>query len=59
MANIFEPERSIERLAWSKSGMLVEVIRSFFDKDQSSAEHRKVFITDFKAMCRGLAQKDR
>nr|UZM18092.1 ent-copalyl diphosphate synthase [Gymnaconitum gymnandrum] len=44
-ASIFEPERSSERLAWTKIALLLEAISSHF-KDQTK-EHRRAFVIDF------------
>ncbi|KAK7242998.1 hypothetical protein RIF29_37780 [Crotalaria pallida] len=42
-ANIFEPERSHERLAWAKTTALLETITTFV----SDAETRKAFVKKF------------
>ncbi|KAA8543243.1 hypothetical protein F0562_021262 [Nyssa sinensis] len=44
-ASIFEPERAKERLAWSKTSVLVEMIVSYFDKEETSSEPRRAFIS--------------
>nr|UTR36782.1 CPS6 [Tripterygium wilfordii] len=50
-ASIFEPERSVERLAWAKTAILVETIRSYFG---NSREERIAFPNEFqKAKTRG------
>lgn len=59
MANIFEPERSIERLAWAKSRILVEVIRACFGKDRFSLKQKRKFVEDFLSKSGGLTQPDR
>ncbi|XP_058211642.1 ent-copalyl diphosphate synthase 1-like [Rhododendron vialii] len=47
-ASIFEPERSIERMAWAKAATLVEAIVAYFQKEGSSSEQRGAFIREFK-----------
>ncbi|XP_059625876.1 (-)-kolavenyl diphosphate synthase TPS28, chloroplastic isoform X2 [Cornus florida] len=47
-ANLFEPERSNERLAWAKTSVLIDTIRSYFDKPETSDEQRRVFIQGFR-----------
>lgn len=42
-ANIFEPERSHERLAWAKTAALIETITTYV----SDAEMRKAFVKKF------------
>ncbi|KAF9595786.1 hypothetical protein IFM89_004188 [Coptis chinensis] len=44
-ASIFEPERSTERLAWTKTAMLVKAIFSHFENN--SREQRIAFVNDF------------
>ncbi|KAE9590443.1 putative ent-copalyl diphosphate synthase [Lupinus albus] len=43
-ANIFEPERSHERLAWAKTTALLEIITTYLSDD---AEMRKAFVINF------------
>ncbi|KAI4326509.1 hypothetical protein MLD38_031818 [Melastoma candidum] len=45
-ATIFEPERSMERIAWAKSAVLVEAISSSLG-DAISSNHRKLFLREF------------
>ncbi|KAL9266969.1 (-)-kolavenyl diphosphate synthase TPS10, chloroplastic-like protein [Drosera capensis] len=49
VASIFEPERLIERLAWTKTAALIETITSYFShhQDETSKEHRKAFSQEF------------
>ncbi|KAM0027838.1 putative ent-copalyl diphosphate synthase [Helianthus debilis subsp. tardiflorus] len=47
-ASIFEPERSAERIAWTKTAMLVDTISSFFDSSQLSNEDRTAFVNEFR-----------
>ncbi|MED6194808.1 Gly-Xaa carboxypeptidase, partial [Stylosanthes scabra] len=42
-ASMFEPERSLERLAWAKTATLIETLRSYF-KDE---EGRGAFVEQF------------
>nr|ANO43020.1 terpene synthase 3 [Tripterygium wilfordii] len=44
-ASIFEPERSVERLAWTKTAILLEVIGSYF---KNSREERVEFANEFQ-----------
>nr|UZM18088.1 ent-copalyl diphosphate synthase [Gymnaconitum gymnandrum] len=44
-SSIFEPERSSERLAWTKTKVLVEAVSSHFRN--SSEQQRKSFVKDF------------
>ncbi|KAF9601572.1 hypothetical protein IFM89_020428 [Coptis chinensis] len=44
-ASIFEPERSTERRAWTKTAMLVKAIFSHFENN--SREQRIAFVNDF------------
>nr|AYN70609.1 ent-copalyl diphosphate synthase [Paeonia suffruticosa] len=46
--NIFEPERSKERLAWAKTAILMEVVTSYFDKEGTSKEMKIAFLHEFK-----------
>ncbi|KAI8574530.1 hypothetical protein RHMOL_Rhmol01G0362000 [Rhododendron molle] len=47
-ASIFEPERSIERMAWAKAATLVEAIVAYFQKEGSSSKQREAFVREFK-----------
>ncbi|KVH02799.1 Terpene synthase, metal-binding domain-containing protein [Cynara cardunculus var. scolymus] len=47
-ASVFEPERSIDRIAWAKTTTLLNAISSFFDSLQLSIEHRKDFVDKFR-----------
>lgn len=47
-ASIFEPEKSKERLAWTKTKILMEAIVSYFENEGSSAEHRRAFLGEFR-----------
>ncbi|KAJ0933770.1 putative ent-copalyl diphosphate synthase [Helianthus annuus] len=47
-ASIFEPERSAERIAWTKTDILVHTISSYFDSSQLSNEDRTAFLDEFK-----------
>ncbi|XVF72401.1 hypothetical protein PTKIN_Ptkin12aG0118500 [Pterospermum kingtungense] len=52
-ASIFEPERSQERLAWTKTAFLVETIASYFDNAMSKPstdEMRKTFVRVFRSV---------
>ncbi|KAF5728168.1 ent-kaurene synthase A family protein [Tripterygium wilfordii] len=46
-ASIFEPERSMERLAWAKTAILLEIIVSYFNEVGNSTEQRIAFTTEF------------
>ncbi|XP_047326081.1 ent-copalyl diphosphate synthase 1-like [Impatiens glandulifera] len=48
-ASIFEPERSIERLAWAKTTILIETIVGFFDEQGISNDIVRDFIEEFQA----------
>ncbi|XP_054780433.1 ent-copalyl diphosphate synthase, chloroplastic-like [Prosopis cineraria] len=50
-ASIFEPERSQERLAWSKTAVLVETISSFIDDEET----RRTFVQRFNL---GINEQD-
>jgi len=43
-SSIFEPKRSIERLAWTKTTALVEAITYYFDEK----EMRRDFLQEFR-----------
>ncbi|KAJ7977385.1 Copalyl diphosphate synthase [Quillaja saponaria] len=43
-ATIYEPERSLERLAWAKTSALIQTITSNFNDDE---ETRTAFVNDF------------
>ncbi|KAL6338282.1 hypothetical protein AAG906_018554 [Vitis piasezkii] len=45
-ACIFEPERSIERLAWAKTAILVLAVRSYFSKE-TCIKQRRAFLLKF------------
>ncbi|KAF5732772.1 Copalyl diphosphate synthase [Tripterygium wilfordii] len=44
-SNIFEPERSVERLTWTKTAILVQAIASYFE---NSREERIEFANEFQ-----------
>ncbi|KAJ4967921.1 hypothetical protein NE237_014622 [Protea cynaroides] len=44
-ASIFEPERASERLAWARTAVLVEAIRTYMEMDTTSLGMRKTFLT--------------
>ncbi|KAF8392464.1 hypothetical protein HHK36_022806 [Tetracentron sinense] len=46
-ASIFEPERSIERLAWVRTQVLIKAVSSYFENEASSVEQRRAFVDDF------------
>ncbi|XP_035842765.1 ent-copalyl diphosphate synthase, chloroplastic isoform X2 [Helianthus annuus] len=48
VASIFEPERSAERIAWTKTAILVQTISSYFDSSQLSNEDRTAFLDEFR-----------
>lgn len=48
-ANIFEPERSLERLAWAKTAALVQILVSHL-KDE---ETRSAFVDQFNNSIKG------
>ncbi|KAF8388021.1 hypothetical protein HHK36_026687 [Tetracentron sinense] len=48
-ASIFEPERSIERLAWGRTQVLVEAVSSYWNNEGSSIEQRRAFVDDFNS----------
>ncbi|OVA12584.1 Terpene synthase [Macleaya cordata] len=45
-ASIFEPKRSTERLAWTKTMLLIDAVSSYFMKN-SSDQKRRAFVDDF------------
>lgn len=45
-ASIFEPERSVERMAWAKSAVLVEAVAFYFSKE-TSIKKRRAFLLEF------------
>ncbi|KAM7527190.1 hypothetical protein LguiB_030600 [Lonicera macranthoides] len=47
-ANIYEPERSKERVAWAKTTTLMETIISYFGSKDMSSGQRKAFVHEFK-----------
>lgn len=47
-ANIYEPERSKERVAWAKTTTLMEAIISYFGSKDMSTGQRKAFVQEFK-----------
>ncbi|KAM0037103.1 putative ent-copalyl diphosphate synthase [Helianthus debilis subsp. tardiflorus] len=47
-ASIFEPERYPERIAWTKTSILVHTISSYFDSSQLSNEDRTAFLDEFR-----------
>ncbi|XP_024017389.1 ent-copalyl diphosphate synthase, chloroplastic [Morus notabilis] len=47
-ANIFEPERADERLAWAKTAALMQTITSYFHEEKTSYELRSAFVYAFK-----------
>lgn len=49
-SNIFEQERSVERLAWAKTTFLMEVIGSLFHDEVNSRDQRGAFIQEFKTI---------
>ncbi|KAE9464024.1 hypothetical protein C3L33_04106, partial [Rhododendron williamsianum] len=57
-ASIFEPERSIERMAWAKAAILVEAIVAYFQKEGSSSEQRGAFVREFKNWGGQVRDKD-
>ncbi|KAM7503078.1 hypothetical protein LguiB_001982 [Lonicera macranthoides] len=53
-ANIFERERSNERLGWAKSSILVEIVSTYINNDLTSYEQRQSFIHGFRNRTSGL-----
>ncbi|KAD4584469.1 hypothetical protein E3N88_22070 [Mikania micrantha] len=47
-ASIFEPERSMERIAWAKTSILVDTIYKYFDAQPLSKKDRKAFVDEFR-----------
>ncbi|XP_071917158.1 copal-8-ol diphosphate hydratase, chloroplastic-like [Coffea arabica] len=47
-ASLYEPERSIERLAWAKSTVIAQSLTIYFDEVATSTEQRNRFIAGFK-----------
>ncbi|KAL8232849.1 hypothetical protein R6Q57_002627 [Mikania cordata] len=43
-ASIFEPERSMERISWAKTCILVDTIYKYFDAQPLSKKDRKAFV---------------
>ena len=46
--NVFELERSRERLAWTKTTTLMEAVASYFENEATSIEQRIAFLREFK-----------
>lgn len=46
-ASILEPERSTERIAWTKTTTLIQMVVSYFNQVDTSYEQRRAFINDF------------
>ncbi|XP_057507462.1 ent-copalyl diphosphate synthase 1-like [Actinidia eriantha] len=46
--SIFEPEKSKERLAWTKTAILVETIVSYLKKEGNSMKQRRQFLYEFR-----------
>ncbi|KAM7503068.1 hypothetical protein LguiB_001972 [Lonicera macranthoides] len=53
-ANIFERERSNERLGWAKSSVLVEIVSTYINNELTSYEQRQSFIHGFRNRTSGL-----
>ncbi|KAM7497742.1 hypothetical protein LguiA_022156 [Lonicera macranthoides] len=53
-ANIFERERSDERLGWAKSSILVEIVSTYINNELTSYEQRQSFIHGFRNRTSGL-----
>ncbi|XP_043698182.1 ent-copalyl diphosphate synthase 1-like [Telopea speciosissima] len=49
-ANIFEPERASERLAWVKTVVLIEAVRSYMEMDTTTMAVKKALLNDFNYM---------
>nr|QZX44703.1 labda-7,13(E)-dien-15-yl diphosphate synthase 1 [Cistus creticus subsp. creticus] len=49
-SSIFEPERSWERLAWTKTVFMVEAIGSYFENEMNSEDQRRAFVQEYKNM---------
>ncbi|KAK4482273.1 hypothetical protein RD792_009425, partial [Penstemon davidsonii] len=47
-ASVYQPEKSEERLAWAKTTILMETIKSCFDQQQLSKEQKRAFVNEFK-----------
>ncbi|XP_057964387.1 ent-copalyl diphosphate synthase 1 isoform X1 [Malania oleifera] len=47
-ASIFEPERSRERFAWAKTTILLQIVASYFNQQETSYEQRRTFVKEFK-----------
>ncbi|KAI3472795.1 hypothetical protein Pfo_031124 [Paulownia fortunei] len=47
-ASVFEPEKSVERLAWAKTAILVETIVSHFNQEQLSRKEKRDFVNEFE-----------
>ncbi|XP_057967946.1 ent-copalyl diphosphate synthase 1-like isoform X2 [Malania oleifera] len=48
-ASIFEPERFKGRLAWAKTTIMVDMISSYFNHEETTREQRSAFIHEFKS----------
>ncbi|PSS14615.1 Ent-copalyl diphosphate synthase [Actinidia chinensis var. chinensis] len=46
--SIFEPEKSKERLAWTKTAILLETIVSYLKKEGNSMKQRRQFLYEFR-----------
>ncbi|KAJ4968252.1 hypothetical protein NE237_014953 [Protea cynaroides] len=49
-ASIFEPERACERLAWARTAVLVEAIRTYMEMDTTCLAVRKAFLNYFNSI---------
>ncbi|KAL6339780.1 hypothetical protein AAG906_034866 [Vitis piasezkii] len=54
-ASIFEPERSVERVAWAKAAVLVEAVASYFNKE-TCIKQRRAFLLKFGYSAKELAE---
>ncbi|KAL0401010.1 UNVERIFIED_CONTAM: Peregrinol diphosphate synthase TPS1, chloroplastic [Sesamum latifolium] len=47
-ASAFEPERSKERNAWTKSRIISKIITSYFNRETTSSEEKAAFLAEFR-----------
>lgn len=56
-ASIFQPARSIERLAWAKCWIMVQFVSIYFEEVATSREQRSAFLAVFKGNTVGTLNK--
>ncbi|XP_042491513.1 ent-copalyl diphosphate synthase 1-like isoform X2 [Macadamia integrifolia] len=54
-ASIFEPERANERLAWARTALLVDAVKSYMEMDTITVDKRKEFVSNFNYTIRSCS----